>query len=34
VVAAGTPHRYVRASGDPVRVVSVHPEPKVEQMNL
>lgn len=34
VVPAGTPHRYVGASDEPVRVVSVHPSGKVEQTNL
>lgn len=34
LVPANTPHRYVGASDDPVRVVSVHPSGKVEQTNL
>ena len=34
IVPAETPHRYVGASDDPVRVVSVHPSPRVEQTNL
>jgi quercetin dioxygenase-like cupin family protein len=34
VVPANTPHRYVGASDEPVRVVSVHPRGKVEQTNL
>jgi len=34
LVPAGTPHRYVGASDEPVRVVSVHPSGKVEQTNL
>ena len=34
VVPANTPHRYVGASDEAVRVVSVHPSPKVEQTNL
>ena len=34
VVPADTPHRYVGASDEPVRVVSVHPSGKVEQTNL
>jgi len=34
VVPANTPHRYVGASDDPVRVVSVHPSGRVEQTNL
>lgn len=34
VVPAETPHRYVGASDGPVRVVSVHASPKVEQTNL
>lgn len=34
LVPANTPHRYVGASDDPVRVVSVHPSGSVEQTNL
>ena len=34
VVPAETPHRYVGASDEAVRVVSVHPRGKVEQTNL
>ena len=34
VVPANTPHRYVGASDEPVRVVSVQPSGKVEQTNL
>ncbi len=34
LVPAGTPHRYVGASDEPARVVSVHPSGKVEQTNL
>ena len=34
VVPANTPHRYVGASDDPVRVLSVHASPQVEQTNL
>ena len=34
IVPADTPHRYVGASDEAVRVVSVHPSPKVEQTNL
>jgi quercetin dioxygenase-like cupin family protein len=34
LVPANTPHRYVGASDDPVRVVSVQPSGKVEQTNL
>ncbi len=34
IVPAHTPHRYVGASVEPVRVISVHPSRKVEQMNL
>lgn len=34
VVPANTPHRYVGASDEPVRVVSVHPSPAVVQTNL
>lgn len=34
IVPAETPHRYVGASDEPVRVVSVHPSPKVVQTNL
>ncbi len=34
VVPAHTPHRYVGASDEAVRVVSVHPSGKVEQTNL
>ena len=34
VVPANTPHRYVGASDEAVRVVSVHPSGKVEQTNL
>src|SRR3712207_5232201 len=34
LVPADTPHRYVGASDDPVRVVSVQPSGKVEQTNL
>ena len=34
VVPAHTPHRYVGASDEAVRVVSVHPRGKVEQTNL
>jgi quercetin dioxygenase-like cupin family protein len=34
VVPAETPHRYVGASDEPVRVVSVHPSPEVVQTNL
>jgi quercetin dioxygenase-like cupin family protein len=34
VVPAHTPHRYVGASDEPVRVVSVHPSGRIEQTNL
>lgn len=34
VVPADTPHRYIGASDDGVRVVSVHPSPQIEQTNL
>ena len=34
LVPANTPHRYVGASDEPVRVVSVQPSGKVEQTNL
>lgn len=34
IVPAETPHRYVGASDEPVRVVSVHPSPEVVQTNL
>lgn len=34
IVPANTPHRYVGASDDPVRVVSVQPSGKVQQTNL
>ncbi len=34
VVPADTPHRYVGASEEAVRVVSVHPSPEVVQTNL
>src|SRR3712207_2519940 len=34
LVPANTPHRYVGASDDAVRVVSVHPSGRVEQTNL
>jgi quercetin dioxygenase-like cupin family protein len=34
VVPARTPHRYVGASDEPVRVMSVHPSGTVEQTNL
>lgn len=34
VVPAHTPHRYVGASDEAVRVVSVQPSGKVEQTNL
>jgi quercetin dioxygenase-like cupin family protein len=34
LVPANTPHRYVGASEEPVRVVSVHPSGSVEQTNL
>ena len=34
LVPANTPHRYVGASADPVRVVSVHASPEVVQTNL
>jgi len=34
LVPANTPHRYVGASDEPVRVVSVHPSGRVEQTNL
>lgn len=34
LVPADTPHRYVGASEEPVRVVSVHPSGKVQQTNL
>jgi quercetin dioxygenase-like cupin family protein len=34
LVPAGTPHRYVGASDEPVRVVSVHASPEVVQTNL
>ncbi len=34
LVPANTPHRYVGASDDPVRVVSVQPSGKVEQTNV
>lgn len=34
LVPANTPHRYVGASDDPVRVISVHASPEVVQTNL
>jgi quercetin dioxygenase-like cupin family protein len=34
LVPAETPHRYVGASDEPVRVISVHASPQVEQTNL
>ena len=34
VVPANTPHRYVGASDEPVRVVSVQPSGTVQQTNL
>ena len=34
IVPAGTPHRYVGASDEPTRVVSVHPSPEVVQTNV
>ncbi len=34
LVPANTPHRYVGASDEPVRVVSVQPSGRVEQTNL
>ena len=34
VVPANTPHRYVGASDDPVRVLSVHASPEVVQTDL
>jgi quercetin dioxygenase-like cupin family protein len=34
IVPANTPHRYVGASAEPVRVVSVHASGAVEQTNL
>ena len=34
LVPANTPHRYVGASDEAVRVVSVHPSGKIEQTNL
>ncbi len=34
LVPANTPHRYVGAGDEPVRVVSVQPSGKVEQTNL
>ena len=34
IVPANTPHRYVGASDEPVRVVSVHPSGTVQQTNL
>lgn len=34
LLPAHTPHRYVGASDDPVRVVRVHASGKVEQTNL
>lgn len=34
LVPANTPHRYVGASDEPVRVVSVQPSGKVVQTNL
>src|SRR3712207_1788057 len=34
LVPANTPHRYLGASEEPVRVVSVHPSPQVVQTNL
>ena len=34
IVPADTPHRYVGASDEAVRVVSVHPRGRVEQTNL
>ena len=34
LVPANTPHRYIGASEEPVRVVSVHPSGRVEQTNL
>src|SRR3712207_1067309 len=34
LVPANTPHRYVGASDEPVRVLSVHPSGEVVQTNL
>ena len=34
LVPADTPHRYVGAGDEPVRVVSVHPSGTIEQTNL
>lgn len=34
LVPANTPHRYVGASDEPVRVVSVHPSGTIVQTNL
>ena len=34
LVPANTPHRYVGASDQAVRVVSVHPSGRIEQTNL
>ena len=34
LVPANTPHRYVGASDEPARVVSVHPSGEVVQTNL
>ncbi len=34
LVPANTPHRYVGASDEPARVVSVHPSGTVQQTNL
>ena len=34
LVPANTPHRYVGASDEAVRVVSVHPSGTIEQTNL
>jgi quercetin dioxygenase-like cupin family protein len=34
LVPANTPHRYIGASDEAVRVVSVHPTGRIEQTNL
>jgi len=34
LVPANTPHRYIGASDEAVRVVSVHPSGRIEQTNL
>ena len=34
LVTANTPHRYIGASDDAVRVVSVHPSGRIEQTDL